>query len=296
MDQQWSSLFIFSTLYGTNNKNWHFPVINLLFKTCLPLLIESYHNWSPTFLQVETEFGLSNYIPVLIADKDVCAEMEIIHQKCVQTLYSKSSACESDKCDFYEQRHATLSEFVLDIAWLLKKPTESFQDYLTSSQIATYVSVLNYLMHNDSDAILDRVLKSLSIRISSAENSNPGYTTCENGIRLLRKKMDQASNILRRKHSGITSITQKSLPNKMLKTSTILNEVSTNKISAFPYNCWFLNRVGIWKSFISSYPNATIHYILISAGYTTERRAQDYFTGGFNLHGQSRNSSVVTYG
>lgn len=180
-------------------------------------------------MQVENEFGLSNYIPVLVADKDVCAEMEVIQQKCVQTFYSKSSDCEADKCDIYMQRHATLSEFVLDIAWLLKKPTsESFQDNLTSSQIATYVSVLNYLMHNDSYTLLDRVLKSLSIRISSAEKSNPGYTTCEDGIRLLHKKMDQARIIFRQKQSDIKS-TRQAFPSEMSKYS-----VQQEKTSSVP--------------------------------------------------------------
>ncbi|KAL9671183.1 hypothetical protein QQ045_008749 [Rhodiola kirilowii] len=184
--------------------------------------------FGPAFIEVENQFGLSNYIPVLVADEEVCAEMTRIQQKCIQSFNSKSSVCEADICEVYMNRHATLSEFVVDIAWLLKNPTsESVQDKLTSSQIKRCDSVLNFLMHNDSDVILERVLKSLSIRITSAEKSSPGYATCEDGIRLLQKTMDHANSILRLKQSCMTGPTKKSLQNDMSEKSIQYEKTST---------------------------------------------------------------------
>uniref|UniRef100_A0A7N0T2I5 SBP-type domain-containing protein n=1 Tax=Kalanchoe fedtschenkoi TaxID=63787 RepID=A0A7N0T2I5_KALFE len=191
------------------------------------LLIDS-DAFGPAFVEVENQCGLSNYIPVLIGDAEVCAEMERIQQTCVRSFISESSVCEPDNCEVYEAVHSAVSEFVLDIAWLLKKPaSESLQDNLTSSQIKRYDSVLSHLLLNDSKVILDRVLKSLSIRISNAEKSSPGYATCEDGIRLLQKRMDQASNTLRLKRSGLTSPSKNSFSSDALE-----NNIYSERTSA----------------------------------------------------------------
>ncbi|GMN46518.1 hypothetical protein TIFTF001_015683 [Ficus carica] len=96
--------------------------------------------FGPLFIEVENEAGLSNFIPVLVGDKETCSEMKVIQQRLDESLFPEGPcfsviASSSNSCEVSSQRQRAISELILDMAWLLKKPgSEGFQQILTTSQ------------------------------------------------------------------------------------------------------------------------------------------------------------------
>ncbi|CAI8590806.1 unnamed protein product [Vicia faba] len=121
---------------------------NQLYKICVPHIEENL--MGPAFIEVENESGLSNFIPVLIGDKEICTEMKILQQKQDVSLLSKQfrsasvgSICSS--CKAFVHIHTSSSDLLVDIAWLLKDPTSEFFDRM-----------LLKCMHNARDAICQK--------------------------------------------------------------------------------------------------------------------------------------------
>ncbi|KAL0434564.1 UNVERIFIED_CONTAM: Squamosa promoter-binding-like protein 7 [Sesamum latifolium] len=123
--------------------------------------------FGPAFIEVENQSGLSNFIPILVGDKDTCAEMEILQHKFdapVSSLERKSSPSPT-ACEAFASRQTQFSEFVLDVAWLLKKPVSEQQ--LTSSHIQRFNCLLNFLIKKESYVVLERVFCSLKSAIGN---------------------------------------------------------------------------------------------------------------------------------
>lgn len=126
---------------------------------------------------MDNESGLSNFIPVLIGDKEICTEMKTLQQKLDASLPSKQfqsasgdSICSS--CEALAHRHTASSDLLVDIAWLLKDPTsESFDRVMTASQIQRYCYLLDFLICNDSTIILGRILPNLIILTESMKSN-----------------------------------------------------------------------------------------------------------------------------
>ena len=147
-------------------------------------------------LQVENESGLSNFIPVLIGDRDVCSEMKIIQQR----FDVSHSLIFGSECEVSAMRQTAFSEFSTDIAWLLKEPSaENFQQTITSFQIRRFNSLLSFLLHHESIIILDRILKNLEIIMDKREVNGMFDDTSDTNMRLLQSYMEYASNILHKK-------------------------------------------------------------------------------------------------
>ncbi|KAJ6719756.1 SQUAMOSA PROMOTER-BINDING-LIKE PROTEIN 4 [Salix purpurea] len=144
----------------------------------------------PLFIEVENESGLSNFIPVLIGDREVCSEMKIIQQR----FDASRSLIIGSECEVSTMRQTAFSEFSMDIAWLLKEPSaENSQQTMTSFQIRRVNSLLNFLLHHESIIVLDKILKNLKIRTDKREVNGMVNT------RLLQSYMDCASSILHKK-------------------------------------------------------------------------------------------------
>ncbi|CAK7332905.1 unnamed protein product [Dovyalis caffra] len=143
--------------------------------------------------EVENESGLSNFIPVLIGDREICSEMKIIQQR-LDASHSFGAECEVSTT-----RQMAFSDFITDIAWFLKEPSaENSQQTMTSFQIQRINSLLNFLLHHESIIILVKILKSLKIMMNKMEvDINNG--TSDANMRLLQSYMDYASNILHEK-------------------------------------------------------------------------------------------------
>ncbi|OIV95809.1 hypothetical protein TanjilG_20259 [Lupinus angustifolius] len=148
---------------------------NQLYKIHIPHTEESL--FGPAFIEVENESGLSNFIPVLIGDKEICIEMKRLQQKLDLSLLSKQfqssavgSVCSS--CQAFALRHTSSSDLLVDIAWLLKDPTsENFDRVMTASQIQRYCYLLDFLICNDSTIILHKILPNLMILTESMESN-----------------------------------------------------------------------------------------------------------------------------
>ncbi|GLT72493.1 hypothetical protein SLA2020_444240 [Shorea laevis] len=161
--------------------------------------------FGPAFIEVENESGLSNFIPILIGDKEICAEMEILQRRFYASLFLKGSeiADIGSPCDSFEfsaMRQSTFSEFLLDVAWLLKEPaSESFQQSVTASQIQRFNSLLNFLICYDSTTILDKLLEKLKIVISDMKFNSTGNGS-DADLSLLQKHIGNARHILHKKY------------------------------------------------------------------------------------------------
>ncbi|KAF9673343.1 hypothetical protein SADUNF_Sadunf10G0014100 [Salix dunnii] len=145
---------------------------------------------------VENESGLSNFIPVLIGDREVCSEMKIIQQR----FDASRSLIIGSECEVSTMRQTAFSEFSMDIAWLLKEPSaENSQQTITSFQIRRVNSLLNFLLHHESIIVLDKILKNLKIRMDKREVNGMVYVTSDTNTRLLQSYMDCTSSILHKK-------------------------------------------------------------------------------------------------
>ncbi|KAK8548703.1 hypothetical protein V6N13_054518 [Hibiscus sabdariffa] len=155
--------------------------------------------FGPIFIEVDNQSGLSNFIPVLIGDKEVCSEMKAIQQKFDASLFrggskisSNGSSCETST----SQQQKAYAELVLDIAWLLREPeSEIFQETMASSQIQRFNCLLSFLIQIESTVILKRVLQNLITAVDKTELNG----TNNSDMMLLRKYMDCARDILNNK-------------------------------------------------------------------------------------------------
>ncbi|KAK9288985.1 hypothetical protein L1049_017456 [Liquidambar formosana] len=172
--------------------------------------------FGPAFIEVENESGLSDFIPILIGEKEICSEMKIIEQSFDASLCSKGSQFVTNLCEVSVLRQIALSEFILDIAWLLKEPaSESIQNILTSSQIQRYNCLLNFLISHDTTIILEKVLHSLKILMENLESNSPVKGTSDTDMRLFQNNVDRATDFLRQKlwkSRGSVLLSQYSVP------------------------------------------------------------------------------------
>lgn len=157
-------------------------------------------------MQVENESGLSNFLPVLVGNKEICAEMETIQKRFEESLFLQGSSHVSssgsllNSCEASSLRHTAFSEVILDIAWLLRKPqSENVQQIMTSTQAQRFNYLLNLLIFFKSTTILEKVLENLKSLMDSVEMNSPHSSTTEADMRLLQKYMNQAHDILHRK-------------------------------------------------------------------------------------------------
>ncbi|CAL0309044.1 unnamed protein product [Lupinus luteus] len=181
---------------------------NQLYKIHVPHTEESL--FGPAFIEVENESGLSNFIPVLIGDKEICIEMKRLEQKLDVSLLSEQfqsasvgSVCSS--CQAFALRHASSSsDLLVDIAWLLKDPTsENFDRVMTASQIQRYRYLLDFLICNDSTIILGKILPNLTILTESMKSNVVTNRMSDIDMTELLKCMHNARDVIFRKlHKG----------------------------------------------------------------------------------------------
>ncbi|MBA0827781.1 hypothetical protein Goarm_012529, partial [Gossypium armourianum] len=154
--------------------------------------------FGPVFIEVENQSGLSNFIPVLIGDKDVCSEMKVIQQGFDASLFWGGSQISANRssCETSTLRQKAYSDLVLDIAWLLRESkSENFQETMASSQIQRFNCLLNFLIQNKSTVILKKVLQNLKNVVEEA-----GFNgTDDPDTRLLKEYMDYGRDILNNK-------------------------------------------------------------------------------------------------
>jgi len=153
-------------------------------------------------MQVENESGLSNFIPVLIGDEHVCSEIKMIHrQYCCSHCKKKSQLIPvgplHGTCEVSCPRQTSFSEFMLDIAWLLKSPrSEELCQFMTSSQIQRFCCLLDFLISNKSTSILERILLSRQVVLDEIEACDLATGVQESDKRLLKRYIGHARDFL----------------------------------------------------------------------------------------------------
>ncbi|MCD7459540.1 hypothetical protein HAX54_041220 [Datura stramonium] len=147
--------------------------------------------FGPAFVEVENESGLSNFIPILIAEKDICAEMKEIQRKFCSGGSECTAVC--SLCEASTSRKSEFSEFMLDMAWLLREPSSENVQILASVQMQRFNYLLNILMESQSTIILERVLSYLENMMK--RNMLAGITDAE--MRLFQRNIHEKNNLLK---------------------------------------------------------------------------------------------------
>ncbi|KAK4753167.1 hypothetical protein SAY87_021965 [Trapa incisa] len=151
--------------------------------------------FGPAFIEVENESGLSNFVPILFADKETCSEMRMIQQTMDDSFSKRDSDFPSTKplCETFIWRQDAISEFLVDIGWLLKEPSsESLHHSLSASQIRQLTGLLNFLTENGSTVILEKILLILQNLMDRFEVNSGNRGSLGADIDVLMKKMEFA--------------------------------------------------------------------------------------------------------
>ncbi|PKA60901.1 Squamosa promoter-binding-like protein 9 [Apostasia shenzhenica] len=159
--------------------------------------------FGPAFIEVENESGVSNFIPVLIGDKQICHELESL-----QGIFTRSpslhveniasSAVCGDTATFRRlnfTQQIDMSDLLLDIAWLLKEPCEDTTEYFWGSlNVERVVHLLRFAIQNDLISVLKAVVRYVDIGFSKSMNLSVDADTG-----LLLNYMKNAKEILNQK-------------------------------------------------------------------------------------------------
>ncbi|KAF6138672.1 hypothetical protein GIB67_009866 [Kingdonia uniflora] len=126
---------------------------------------------------VENESGLSNFIPVLFGDRPICSEMQKMQQR-------------------FDKR-ASMSEILIDIAWLLEESKlEDILNLTTPMQIQRLNHLLSFLIENKFTVILERILQFRKILVVAENLHNSVFTKANDAdIRLFEKYINQGREL-----------------------------------------------------------------------------------------------------
>lgn len=157
-------------------------------------------------------------------------------------------------CEVSASRQLTFSEFVSDIAWLLKKPSENFQQSITAAQIQRFNCLLSFLICNESNIILEKLLEKLNIVISSMEFDSMVNGTYDGDLSLLKKYTDNARDVLYKKYKKSEGSELQS--GSELKGYSVSQICSQDNVLSVPVNSqvrtqifWFWLIVNLFASF-----------------------------------------------
>ncbi|KAF6990155.1 hypothetical protein CFC21_007389 [Triticum aestivum] len=132
----------------------------------------------PGFVEVENVFGLSNFVPILFGSKQLCFELERIQDVLCGSSKYKSTNGEfpgitSDRCEHWKLQQTAMSGFLIEIGWLIKKPSpDEFKNLLSKTNIKRWICLLEFLIQNNFINVLEMIVKSSDNIIGSEILSN----------------------------------------------------------------------------------------------------------------------------
>uniref|UniRef100_A0ACD5TH74 Uncharacterized protein n=1 Tax=Avena sativa TaxID=4498 RepID=A0ACD5TH74_AVESA len=157
----------------------------------------------PGFVEVENVFGLSNFVPILFGSKQLCFELEKIQDAlCGSSNKYKSATGElagatSDPCEHWELQQTAMSGFLIEIGWLIRKPSpDEFKNLLSKTNIKRWICVLKFLIQNNFINVLEIVIKSSENIISSEILSNLEMGGLEQHVTTFLGYVRHARNII----------------------------------------------------------------------------------------------------
>ncbi|CAL9136979.1 unnamed protein product [Musa textilis] len=124
--------------------------------------------FGPAFIEVENVSGISNFIPVLVGNKQICSEFERMEgdfADCyASSIISQNVITDSSpgSCDFFASRHSVMSALLLDIAWLMKAPhLEDEKAFWSLTNVQRLTSLLKFLLQNELFSVLQVIMHHL---------------------------------------------------------------------------------------------------------------------------------------
>nr|XP_043605930.1 squamosa promoter-binding-like protein 7 isoform X2 [Erigeron canadensis] len=153
--------------------------------------------FGPGFIEVENESGLSNFVPILVADEEVCSEIKRMQMKYYSTFHSRDaeSTSTTSSCEVAVNK---FSELLVDMAWLLKQPIiENTECDIMSSQLHRFNLVINFLIDYESTTVLKRVLHCLKMRMikSGGFDGTLLQGTVNHATKVLNQRLEKKVNL-----------------------------------------------------------------------------------------------------
>uniref|UniRef100_A0A0A9ESR2 Uncharacterized protein n=1 Tax=Arundo donax TaxID=35708 RepID=A0A0A9ESR2_ARUDO len=154
-------------------------------------------------------FGLSNFVPILFGSKQLCSELERIQDALCgwsyknNSVFGESPGASSDLCERRKLQSAAMSGFLIDIGWLIRKPTpEEFKNVLSLTNIQRWICMLKFLIQNDFISVLEIIVKSVDNIVGSEILSNLERGRLEDHVAAFLGYVSHARNIVdhRAKH------------------------------------------------------------------------------------------------
>lgn len=201
-------------------------------------------------MQVENVSGISNFVPILVGNKNVCSEMRRIQDALgdpyrAESIMSQNavSGASPAMCEFFVSRQNAISELLLDVAWLLKEPCMDGRESLFSSEnVHRLTSLLKFLIQNRLFSIIEVVLQYWDNIVDGK-----GFDKSENwhsdaDMRLLHEYVNHAKGILcqRTLHDVESELDSKSsidgndVLQSYLKSDVVYTMPCTNQVIFFP--------------------------------------------------------------
>lgn len=116
---------------------------------------------------------------------------------CLNGSKFMTSSSSSDACEVSVLKQTALSQYIVDTAWLLRKPAlEDIEHILTLSQIGRFNRLLTFLIDNESTSILERVLDRIETTVDYNELYKLGYGIADTDMKLLQSNLGRAREIL----------------------------------------------------------------------------------------------------
>jgi len=154
-------------------------------------------------VEVENVFGLSNFVPILFGSKQLCFELERIQDALCGSSNKYNSAtgelagATSDPCEHWELQQTAMSGFLIEIGWLIRKPSpDEFKNLLSKTNIKRWICVLKFLIQNNFINVLEIVVKSSENIISSEILSNLERGGLEHHVTTFLGYVRHARNII----------------------------------------------------------------------------------------------------
>ncbi|XP_026656221.1 squamosa promoter-binding-like protein 9 isoform X2 [Phoenix dactylifera] len=125
--------------------------------------------FGPAFIEVENESGTSNFVPILFGNKHICSKLKRMHgaffeSLCTDSIISQTTDTVANPgfCKALVLKQNSISELLLDIAWLLKEPRlEETETLLSSTNIHRLTCLLKFLIQNKAFILLEEILRYL---------------------------------------------------------------------------------------------------------------------------------------
>ncbi|CAD5181447.1 unnamed protein product, partial [Musa acuminata subsp. malaccensis] len=176
--------------------------------------------FGPAFIEVENAAGISNYIPVLVANKQICSELERMEEPVVDSCYashimSQNFIANSSPgfCEILASRQSAMSALLLDIAWLLKAPyLEEKEAFWSFTNVQRLTSMLKFLLQNELFSVLQAIMHHLDNIILTEGFDKPDNWTSDVDQKLYDDFLNHVREILYQRTLNDTRLTEPKIP------------------------------------------------------------------------------------